>query len=119
MTTSSLRTETYLWLVQRVSAMVLAICVVVHLATMIIAVQGGLSADEIISRIGGNKLWLTFYLIFVVSVSVHAPIGLKTILREMTSLPARRIELLVSIFALLTLVLGVRAAFGLYGLGIS
>lgn len=119
MTTSSLRTETYLWLAQRISAMVLAVCVVVHLATMIVAVQGGLSAEEIIARVGGNKLWLVFYLVFVVSVSVHAPIGLKTILREMTSLPTRRIELLVTVFALLVLVLGVRAAFGLYGLGVS
>lgn len=117
MSAASLRMETYLWLAQRVSAMLLAVCVVVHIATMIVAVQGGLSAEEIIGRIGGNKIWLAFYLVFVLSVAVHAPIGLKTILREMTSMPQKRIDLLMMLFALLVAVLGVRAAFGLYGLG--
>ncbi len=117
MSVASLRTETYLWLAQRISAMVLALCVVVHLATMIMAVQGGLSAEEIISRVGGNKLWLAFYLIFVVSVAIHAPIGLKTILRELTAIPVKRVELLVCVFALIIFALGVRAAFGLYALG--
>ena len=36
------RFETRLWLAQRASAAVLALCVVVHLATMIVAVRGGL-----------------------------------------------------------------------------
>ena len=38
-----------LWYAQRVSAIVLAVCVVVHLATMIYAVRGGLTAAEILS----------------------------------------------------------------------
>ena len=38
------------WYWQRLSAMVLALCVVVHLALMIVAVRGGLSAGEILSR---------------------------------------------------------------------
>lgn len=118
MSAGALRAETYLWLAQRVSAMVLALCVTVHIATMIVAVQGGLSASEIVERIGGNKIWLAFYLIFVLSVVIHAPIGLKTILREMTPLPANRITLLVGLFAGLIAVLGFRAAIGLYGLGI-
>ncbi len=117
MTTASLRTETYLWLAQRISAIVLAVCVVVHLTTMIVAVQGGLSAQEIIARIGGNKLWLVYYLVFVAAVAIHAPLGLKTVLREMTALPIKRIELLVGLFAIGVAALGFRAAFGLYGLG--
>ena len=39
-----------LWYWQRVSAMVLALCVVVHLATIVFAVRGGLSAGEILAR---------------------------------------------------------------------
>jgi len=116
-TASALRTETWLWFAQRISALVLAVCVIVHIATLIFAVQGGLSAEEIIDRIGGNALWLGFYLVFAISVAVHAPIGLKTILREMTPLTTERINLLVSLFAILVFVLGVRAAFGFYGLG--
>ena len=114
---AAVRTETFLWLAQRVSAVVLAVCVSGHIVTMILAVQGGLSAAEIISRVGGSGLWLGFYLVFVGAVAVHAPIGLKSVLREMTSLPQRRIELLVGLFALLIAALGVRAAFGLYALG--
>ncbi len=117
MSSSALRTETYLWAAQRISAVVLAVCVTVHIATMIFAVQGGLSAEEIIGRIGGSKLWLAFYSLFVVAISVHAPIGLKTILREMTALSVRRTELWAGLFGVLVLILGLRAAFGLYGLG--
>ena len=36
------RTQALLWLAQRASAAVLALCIVVHLATMIYAVRGGL-----------------------------------------------------------------------------
>ncbi|NQV98279.1 MAG: succinate dehydrogenase [Rhodospirillales bacterium] len=117
MSLPSARTESFLWLAQRISAMVLAVCVTVHIATMIIAVQGGLSAAEIISRVGGSRLWLGFYLVFVTAVAIHAPIGLKSVLREMTALPMRRIELLVGLFAIVIAALGLRAAFGLYGLG--
>ncbi|MDE0993502.1 MAG: succinate dehydrogenase [Rhodospirillales bacterium] len=117
MSASALRIETYLWLAQRVSALILVICITVHIATMIIAVQGGLSSEEIIARIGGSKIWLSFYLVFVSSVAVHAPIGLKSIMREMSQIPTNRIDLLSILFSLIIGVLGIRAAFGLYGLG--
>ena len=39
----SARVETWLWLAQRASAAVLALCVAVHLVTMIAAVRGGLT----------------------------------------------------------------------------
>ncbi|MBM3384761.1 MAG: succinate dehydrogenase, partial [Betaproteobacteria bacterium] len=44
----SFRSETLLWVAQRASAAVLGVCVAVHLATMIYAVRGGLSAAEIL-----------------------------------------------------------------------
>ena len=76
------RLETLLWGAQRASAVVLAVCVVVHLATIVYAVQGGLSAAEILGRTRGNALWLAFYAVFVVAVSVHAPIGLRAVCTE-------------------------------------
>jgi succinate dehydrogenase subunit C len=76
------RGETLLWVMQRASAAVLAVCVVVHLATIIYAVQGGLSAAEILGRTRGNVAWLAFYSLFVLAVSVHAPIGLRTVFIE-------------------------------------
>ena len=78
--------ETKLWVWQRASAAVLGLCVIVHLILIIIAVQGGLSASEIISRVSGNIAWLMFYSVFVIAVAVHAPIGVRTILNEMTGL---------------------------------
>ena len=47
---SAEKLQTCLWLVQRISASVLAVAVAVHLITIIAAVQGGLTAAEIIAR---------------------------------------------------------------------
>src|ERR1700746_3715237 len=71
--------ETRLWLAQRASAAVLALCVAVHLATMIIAVRGGLSAADILGRTRDSFGWAAFYGLFVLAVAIHAPIGLRTI----------------------------------------
>ena len=42
----STRTQTLLWLGQRASAAVLALCVLIHLCTLVYAVRGGLSAPS-------------------------------------------------------------------------
>jgi len=78
----SRRSETLLWVAQRASAAVLAVCVLVHLATIIYAVQGGLSGAEILARTRGNSAWFAFYTFFVLAVAVHAPIGLRAVLAE-------------------------------------
>jgi fumarate reductase subunit C len=78
----SARAQTLLWIAQRASAAVLAVCVAVHLATIIYAVRGGLSAEEILSRTRGSGGWLAFYSVFVIAVTVHAPIGLRAVLIE-------------------------------------
>ena len=49
------RAQTLLWVAQRASAAVLALCVVVHLATMIYAIRGGLSAAEICQTYGMSE----------------------------------------------------------------
>ena len=51
------RTQVRLWAAQRVSAVVLALCVLVHLATLVYAVRGGLSAAEILGRTRGSLAW--------------------------------------------------------------
>ena len=78
----SARGEAILWIAQRASAAVLAVCVVVHLATIVYAVQGGLTAAEILGRTRGNTGWLAFYSVFVLALSVHAPIGLRSVFIE-------------------------------------
>jgi fumarate reductase subunit C len=103
-----------LFLVQRVSAAVLAFAVTVHLATILYAVRGGLTAGEILARTRGNSGFLAFYLLFVLAVSVHAPIGLRNVLREWTPWRGRSLDVMLAIFAALLLILGVRAALAVY-----
>ena len=78
----SVRTQVLLWTAQRASAVVLAVCVFVHLATIIYAVRNGLSAAELLGRTRGSFGWLAFYGIFVAAVAIHAPIGLRSVLTE-------------------------------------
>ncbi len=111
------RTETRLWIAQRASAAVLALCVIVHLATLIYAVHGGLSAAEILERTRGSAAWLGFYLLFVVAAAIHAPIGVRTVLREMTSWRGRSLDLAAVLFGLLLAMLGARAALAVFGWG--
>ncbi len=78
------RAETWLWLTQRLSAMVLAPLVLVHLAVIVYAIEGGLSAQEILAHTRGSLAWATFYGLFVAAAAVHGPIGLGNVIREMT-----------------------------------
>lgn len=70
------------WYFQRISAMVLAACVLVHLAVMVYAVRGGLSGTEILARTRGSWSFGAFYGVFVVACAVHVPPGLNNIAVE-------------------------------------
>ncbi|WP_298837111.1 succinate dehydrogenase [uncultured Roseobacter sp.] len=76
----------HLYMAQRISALVMAPLTLGHIAVMIYAVQGGLSAEEILGRTQGSVFWFLFYGSFVVAVSVHAAIGLRVIVHEHTGL---------------------------------
>ncbi len=71
-----------LYMLQRITALLMAPLVIGHLAVMIYAIQGGLSAAEILGRTQGSLAWFAFYGTFVVAVSVHGAIGLRTIAHE-------------------------------------
>ena len=98
------------WYRQRISAMVLVVCVVVHLCGLVYAVRGGLTATEILGRTHGNLAFGLFYAAFVLACAVHVPLGLARILRE-TVLPARAANVVSALFALLLLVLGLRSVY--------
>ena len=105
----SARGETRLWLAQRASAAVLALCVLVHLATMIVAVNGGLTAADILGRTRGNPAWAAFYAIFVGAVSIHAPIGLRTIGSEWLQWRGRGADFCWLVVGVALFVIGIRA----------
>lgn len=81
-----------LYMLQRISALLMAPFVTLHLAVMIYAIQGGLSAGEILGRTQGSVLWFLFYGGFVVAVSVHGAIGLRTVAHEWAGLKGPALE---------------------------
>jgi fumarate reductase subunit C len=109
------RAQVFLWAAQRASAAVLAVCVLVHLVTIIYAVRNGLSATEILGRTRGNALWAGFYALFVAAVAVHAPIGLRSILSETLDWRGRSLEAVVLVFAILLALWGWRAVYAVFG----
>jgi fumarate reductase subunit C len=103
-----------LYLAQRGTALVLAVAVTIHLVTIIYAIRGGLTAGDILARTHGNRWFLGFYLIFVLAAAVHAPIGLRSVLREWAKWRTRSLDMAMLAFSALLLVLGVRAALAVY-----
>jgi fumarate reductase subunit C len=108
--------EAKLWYAQRISAMILGVCVAIHLLIIFYAVRGGISAQEILGRTQGNITFALFYEIFVLACFVHAPIGVANILQE--TLPQSSLAKPVSwILAIGILALGTTAVIGVYSGG--
>ena len=108
------RAQTFLWVAQRASAAVLALCVTVHLATMIYAIRGGLSAAEILSRTRGNAGWLAFYSVFVLAVALHAPIGLRSVFSEWFGWRGASRDIALALFAMFIAWMGMRAVIAVF-----
>ena len=108
------RTQALLWMAQRASAAVLAVCVFVHLATIIYAVQGGLSGAEILARTRGSTGWLAFYAVFVLAATVHAPIGLRAVCIEWLGWRGWSRDVVLFLLAALIGWMGMRAALGVF-----
>lgn len=107
-----------LYFLQRASAAVLAVLVLVHLALIVIAVQGGLSAAEILSRTRGSIGWATFYGLFVLMAAMHGAIGLRGILVEWGRFGRGAANGAAWAAALLLLALGLRAVWAVTGGGV-
>jgi fumarate reductase subunit C len=86
----------------------------VHLATIVYAVQGGLSAAEILGRTRGNAAWFAFYAVFVLAVAVHAPIGLRAVLTEWLKWRGASRDVFLLLFALFLAWFGMRAALSVF-----
>jgi fumarate reductase subunit C len=110
----SARGQQHLWAAQRVTAMILAVAVVVHLVTILVAVRGGLSAAEILGRTRGNAAWFGFYAVFALAAGLHGAIGLRGVAAEWLGWRGRGFDLAWIGIGLVTAAFGIRAAFGLY-----
>jgi fumarate reductase subunit C len=106
---SGRRLDLFLYLAQRISAVILAPLVLVHLGLIVYATRGGLSAGEVLGRTQGSAFWGLLYGLFVVAVAIHAPIGLRTIVGETTRWRGRSLDVAMALVALGLLALGFRA----------
>ena len=108
------RGEARLWIAQRASAALLALCVAVHLVTIVYAVRSGLTAAEILQRTRGSIAWFAFYSLFVLAVTVHAPIGLRSVLGEWLGWRGRSRDFALLLFAAFLAWAGMRAVLGVF-----
>jgi fumarate reductase subunit C len=90
----------YVW--QRATAVLMVPLLLVHIAVIFYASRKGLSAADILSRTRGSVAWALYYGVFVAAISVHASIGVRTVL-------ARAVNPAAILFGLLLAVLGFRA----------
>lgn len=91
------------------TALLMAPLVLGHIAVMIYAIQGGLSAEEILGRTQGSVAWFMFYGLFVVAVSIHGAIGLRAVLHEWGGLKGTSLELAMWGTGLVLVAMGGRA----------
>jgi len=100
-----------LYLAQRLSGLIMAPLVLLHLGVMVYAIQGGLNAEEILSRTRGSAFWGCAYGLFVLTVSIHATIGLRAIAHEWFRVSGRALDWLAVLIGIGLLGLGGRAVY--------
>lgn len=98
-----------LYMAQRITALLMAPLVIGHIAVMIYAVQGGLTTDEILGRTQGSTVWFLFYALFVIAVSIHGAIGVRTVLYEWGGVKGTLLSVATVVIGLGLFVLGARA----------
>jgi succinate dehydrogenase subunit C len=100
-----------LYLLQRITAMIMAPLVLLHLGVMILAIQGGLDSTEILSRTQGSYFWGSVYGLFVLAVSIHAAIGVRVVLFEWLRIRGMQLNFLCWFLFIVLLMMGVRAVY--------
>jgi fumarate reductase subunit C len=100
-----------LWYLQRMSAMLLAICVAIHLALIIYVSRHGMSAAELLVRTRRNVPFAVFYATFVIACAIHVPIGLRAIAGEWLRWRGRSASVAALLVAVAILVMGLRSVY--------
>ncbi|MBE0614388.1 MAG: succinate dehydrogenase [Burkholderiales bacterium] len=103
-----------MWIAQRASAALLGLCVLVHLVTIIYAVRHGLSGEAILARTRGNGVALAFYMLYVLAIAVHAPIGLRTLCHEWLGWRSASLNWFIAALALALFAFGLRAGWAVF-----
>ena len=98
-----------LYMLQRITALLMAPLVLGHLAVIIYAIRGGVSTEEILDRTQGSIGWFLFYGLFVVAVAIHGAIGLRAILFEWAGVKGAALEAAMWAVGLILITMGARA----------
>ena len=98
-----------LYMLQRITALLMAPLVLGHIAVMIYAIQGGLTAAEILGRTKGSLAWFAFYGLFVLAVSVHGAIGMRVVMYEWAGLKGKWLDTFMYSAGFFLLIIGARA----------
>jgi fumarate reductase subunit C len=103
------------FLLQRLTAVILAPLILGHLILIIYATRKGLSAADILSRTRGSITWALYYGTFVLAAAVHGAIGLRGVLREwgpsLIARSDRRLDGLMWVTGATLAALGLRAVY--------
>lgn len=108
-----------LYMAQRITALLMGPFVLGHIAVMIYAIQGGVTAEEILGRTQGSFLWFAFYGLFVVAVSIHGAIGLRVIAHEWAGVRGAVLEAVMWAIGLGLFALGARAVWAVTFAGVG
>jgi succinate dehydrogenase subunit C len=100
-----------LYLLQRLTAVLMLPLIVGHIVTIVYATRHGLSATEILDRTRGSLLWASFYGFFVLLAATHGAIGLRVVAGEWTPLRGRSLAVLMLAAGIILALLGARAVY--------
>ena len=78
----------FCWLMQRVSGIILAYALVVHLWTVNVVNQGDLNWQTISARMQEGNFWFIYYILFIPAVIYHAFNGLWSIFMDYDPSPS-------------------------------
>ena len=107
--------EMRLYLLQRLTAVLMLPMVIGHLATIMYATRSELTAASILERTQSSPWLVGFYTGFVVLVAIHAPLGLRKIMVEWVRFSQRLANILSLLLFLGFLGLGLRGVWALTG----
>lgn len=108
-------TETWLYALQRLTAIVMLPMVVAHLATILYASHIGLTAEAILARTQSSPWIALFYTSFVIAAAIHAPLGIRMILIEWGRTSRKLASWVALALCIVFLSLGMRGVFALTG----
>jgi fumarate reductase subunit C len=108
-------TNVRLYVIQRLTAVLMVPLIAGHLFVIFAATSAGLTAADILGRTRGSIGWAIYYALFVLLASAHGAIGMRAVMRDWgpdwLARSPHRLDYLMWGIGLLLLGLGLRAVY--------